>query len=322
VDAFALARLVVGAAFLAAAAALDLRTRRVQDPLWITLGTVGIIVLAIDIANSYGALTSTAAARQWLILASAAILFYAVFFGKPILDEDGVRLRPLRVLTLAAAAAAFFAGVLLPDPLAGMFLPAGARILSVIGLATVPILILVYQGLFQLGLLRGGADAKAMITLALLIPLYPDASPFPLLAEPANVRGTMELLFPFSLTVLVDAAILFLAVPLAYFVINAVRSELEMPQAFFGTKASLDRLPPHVWLMERVDRRGERIAVLFPARRQDESEDIAKLRAAGADRVWVQPKVPFMVPLLAGFLLAFFAGNLMLAFLTAILPHA
>jgi hypothetical protein len=28
-----------------------------------------------------------------------------------------------------------------------------------------------------------------------------------------------------------------------------------------------------------------------------------------------------MVPLLAGFLLAFFVGNLMLGFLTAVLPH-
>jgi len=285
------------------------------------MGTAGLVVLALDVATSYGALTSNAAVGQWLVLASAAILFYAVFYGKPILDEDGVHLRPIRILVLGAAAAAFFAGVLLPDPLKGMFLPCCVRIIPVLALASAPVLILVYQGFYQLGLLRGGADAKAMVALAVLVPLYPDASPFPVLGLPANVQGTMQALFPFSLTVLVNAAILFLLVPLAYAVVNAVRRELEFPQAFFGTKAPLDRLPPHVWLMERVDRQGERVAVLFPAHREDESEEIAKLKAAGADRVWVQPKVPFMVPLLAGFLLAFFAGNLMLAFLTAVLPH-
>jgi prepilin signal peptidase PulO-like enzyme (type II secretory pathway) len=73
--------------------------------------------------------------------------------------------------------------------------------------------------------------------------------------------------------------------------------------------------------MERVDRHGERVAVLFPSRSKDESEEAEKLRAAGATRVWVQPKVPFLVPLLLGFLLALLVGNLMLGFLTAVLPR-
>lgn len=314
-DAFAVARLVLGAGFLAVAAFLDVRTRRVRDLLWIAFGTVGLLVLALDIATSFYA------ANHWLLLGSAAILFYAVFYGKPILDEDGVHLKPARLLVLVAAAAAWFGGVLLPNPVDTMMLPAFARVVPIPELASVSVLILIYQLFYQTGLLRGGADAKAMLALTILVPLYPDASPFPLLTVPASVRSTMQLLFPFSLTVLVNAAILFLVVPVAYLIVNAVRGDLELPQAFFGTKASLDHLPPHVWLMERVDRRGERVAVLFPSHRADESEEITKLRAAGADRVWVQPKVPFMVPLLVGFLLAFFVGNLMLGFLTAVLPH-
>ena len=321
-DALALSRLALGAAFLTVAAALDVRTRRVRDRLWVALGTAALIVLGVDIATSYAASSSNAVVTLWLLLASAAILFYAVFYGKPILDEDGIHLRPLRLLVLGAAAAAFFAGVLLPNPVDPHYPAAEARVIPILELATAPVLILVYQGFYQLGLLRGGADAKAMIALALLVPLYPNAAPFPILAVPANVQGPMQILFPFSLTVLVNAAVLFLAVPVAFLLVNAVRGETEFPQAFFGTKASLDRLPAHAWLMERVDRHGERVAVLFPSHREDETEEIAKLRAAGADRVWVQPKVPFMAPLLVGFLLAFFVGNLMLAFLTAVLPHA
>lgn len=314
-DAFAVARLVLGAGFLAVAAFLDVRTRRVRDLLWVALGTAGSALLAIELV------AENATPNEWLLLGSGAILYYAVFYGKPLLDEDGPHLRPVRLLVLAAAAAGFVAALALPVMVSTTTIGPGGDLDRIARLASMPVLILVYQGFYQLGLLRGGADAKAMMALTLLVPLYPDASPFPVLTIPPSVQGTMQILFPFSLTVLVNAAILFLAVPIAYLVVNASRGDLELPQALFGTKASLDHLPPHVWLMERVDRRGERVAVLFPAHRADESEETARLKAAGADRVWVQPKVPFMVPLLVGFLLAFVVGNLMLGFLTAVLPH-
>lgn len=317
-DAFGIARLVIGTAFLAVAAFLDVRSRRVRDPLWVVLGTVGLVVLVIDFV------ATGADANRWLLLGSAAILFFAVFYGKPLLDEDGFHLRPVRLLVLALAAAAFAAAVLIPEPPL-LLLPHAVfvlfRTIPFAALVSMPVLMVLYQVFYQLGLLRGGADTKAIMALTLLVPYYPDLSPFPLLTIPSNVASTMETLFPFSLIVLVNAAILFLFVPLAHLVANAARGDVELPQALFGTKASLDHLPPHVWLMERVDRHGERVAVLFPSRKKDESEEIAKLRAAGADRVWVQPKIPFLVPLVIGFLLSFFVGNLMLAFLTAVLPH-
>lgn len=314
-DVFAVARVVVGTGFLSVAAGYDVRTRRVRDPIWIALGTVGLILLALDVG------TSTWAWNDWLFAASAAILFYAVFFGKPILDEDGVHLRPVRLALLGAAAVGWLGGLLLPLPVYYVQTGAAGRFVSLAQLATAPVLLVVYQGFYQVGLLRGGADTKAMMALTLLVPVYPDAAPFPLVSLPVSVATPMENLFPFSLIVLVDAAILFLAVPVGYAAVNAVRGEFEWPQAFFGTKASLERLPPHAWLMERIDRHGEHVAVLFPSRSKDEADEIAKLKAAGADRVWVQPKVPFLVPLLVGFLLAFFVGNLMLGFLMAVLPH-
>ena len=153
-DAFAVARLVLGAGFLAVAAFLDVRTRRVRDLLWIAFGTVGLLVLALDIATSFYA------ANHWLLLGSAAILFYAVFYGKPILDEDGVHLKPARLLVLVAPAAAWFGGVLLPNPVDTMMLPAFARVVPIPELASVSVLILIYQLFYQTGLLRGGADAK------------------------------------------------------------------------------------------------------------------------------------------------------------------
>lgn len=312
-DPFALARLVVGAGFLAVAAASDLRTRRVRDPLWIALGTVGLFLLAVEVALSYWYW------NDWLLLACAAILFYAIFFGKPILDEDGAHLRPVRVLWLGTAAAAFVAALLLPNPWAQALLPAGAVVLLDVELATVPVMVLLYQGFYQVGLLRGGADAKGLIALTLLVPLYPDASPFPWIQAAPAVTDAMQVFFPFSLVVLVDALVLALAVPLGYLLVNAARGDFGAAM-WRGTRVPIDRRPKHSWLMERVDARGERYVVLFPSHHADEDGEIAKLRAAGATHVWVERKAPLILLLFFGFLLAYFVGNLVVGFLTAVLP--
>lgn len=309
-----MARLLLGAGFLAVAAYFDLRTRRVRDPLWIALGTVGLIALALDILSSYYWW------NQWLLLASAALLFYAVFYGKPILDEDGVHLRPMRILLLGAAAAAWVGGVFLPNPVDQMFLPLGAKVVSVPYLATAPVMIIIYQLFYQGGLLRGGADAKAMMALTLLVPLYPDASPFPLLATPASVQAVMQLFFPFSLAVLTNAAILALGVPVGYTLLNLARGDLGAAM-WRGTREPIDQIPRHSWVMERVDHQGHRYTVLFPSHRHDNADHLAKLRGVGATHVWVERQVPLILLICVGFLLAFFVGNLMLGFLTAVLPH-
>jgi preflagellin peptidase FlaK len=125
----------------------------------------------------------------------------------------------------------------------------------------------------------------------------------------------LRVAFPFSLVIYVDAAILFLAVPVVLFLRNAIRGDFGLPQAFLGYRVPIDRIPSKAWLMERINNRGEHILVLFPKRGGDRSEDLARLRAAGVDKVWVTPQIPFMVPLLGGFWLAFFVGNVLLGVL-------
>lgn len=312
-DVFAAVRLAGGAAVLAVAAASDVRTRHVRDRWWIILGTAGLLLLAAELAATY------AAVNHWLLLGSAAILFYAVFYGKPILEEDGLHLRPVRILVLAAAAVGFLGGVVLPFQPES--LPVGTQVLPIAELASAPVLVVLYQVFYQLGLLHGGADAKALIAVALLVPTYPEASPFPWVSLDPRTAGTLQTLFPFSFVVLVNAAILFLAVPLAYLVLNAARGDVKLPQALLGTRARLDALPDHTWLMEKIDRRGEHVLVLFPRRDVDREGEAAKLREVGVTKVWVTHQVPFVVPLFAGYLLAFLAGNLLLGFLSAVLPR-
>ncbi|OGS48186.1 MAG: hypothetical protein A3K68_06600 [Euryarchaeota archaeon RBG_16_68_13] len=297
VDAFAAARLVTGTGLLALASAWDVRTRRVPDPLWIALGAAGLVLLAAE------SVLSGAGLEAYALAGGTAILFAAVFFGDPLFDEHGFRLRPARLGAFGLAGVLVGWGVVaardLGDPRAASFWQ----------LLTMPALVLVYQTLYQVGLLHGGADAKALIALTLLVPTYPDAFPWPLLAIDPLLEPAMRILFPFSFVAFVDAAVLYLTFPVGFLAVNTARGDLRWPQALFGFRADLDRLPKHVWLMERIDDRGEHVLVLMPRRRSDPEEQARKLRDAGIHRAWVQPKVPFMVPLFAGFLAAFLVGN-------------
>ncbi|HYT00652.1 MAG TPA: A24 family peptidase C-terminal domain-containing protein [Thermoplasmata archaeon] len=301
-DAFAATRLAIGAGFLVVAAAMDVRTRRVRDPLWIGLGTIGLILIATELA------LANATWEDWSLIASGAILFYTVFFGRPLFDEEGFRVRPRRVLVFAGAAALFFL------PLGAASAGSGR---SSAELASMPVMILVYQAFYRARLLHGGADAKGLIALTMLLPTYPDASPFPVLAPDPRVQSLIRVIFPFSLVVWVDAAILALAIPLGLFLYNAARGDLAFPHAFLGYRARLDPFPKHAWLMERITAAGEHVLVLFPRRGEDPAAEITKLRSAGIERAWVTPQTPFMVPLLLGFLLAFLAGNLLIGILGA-----
>ncbi len=308
-DALALARLAIGAGFLAVAAASDLRTRKVRDPLWVAMGTVGLVLVLIEVVNAAGP-------ELLALVGATAILFYSVFYGEPILDEKGVHLRPLRVGLFALAALLVLASAWWVFGTGNGDAAAYSRLLGM------PAMILVYEAFYQLDLLRGGADAKALIALTVLLPTYPDAAPFPVLQGAPAVQSAMQVFFPFSLLALMDGVLLSLVVPLAYFVLNVARREFEWPVGFLGTKVPIDAIPPHAWLMERVDERGERYAVLRPMWDKDASAEVAKLRAAGASRVWIERQIPLVVVILAGFLCAFFLGNLILGALNAVLPPA
>jgi len=63
--------------------------------------------------------------------------------------------------------------------------------------------------------------------------------------------------------------------------------------------------------MEKMED-GEMVTELFPKRgtKKQLLRDIKALQKAGKKKVWVTPKIPFMVPMVAGYLLAFVAGNL------------
>ena len=302
-DVFAATRLAIGTALLLIAAVSDVRTRRVRDPLWIALGSIGLILLAVHLSLDPSDLVTPA------LLGSAAILFYAIFFGAPLFDEDGFHPGPVRLALFALATVLFLA------PAAIQAARGESLSQRTLELYSMPAMVIAYQLFYRTRLLHGGADAKALIALSLLVPTHPDMALFPLFGMDPRVEGLLRITLPFSLIIWVNAAFLFLAVPIGLLVLNAIRGDFAFPQAFLGYRVGTDSIPRHAWLMEKIDRQGNRVLVLFPRRGGDPAGDLARLRDAGVDRVWVTPQIPFMVPLFVGFLLAFVLGNVLVGLL-------
>lgn len=174
----------------------------------------------------------------------------------------------------------------------------------------IPLFAALVYALWYVGLIAGGADAKALMALGLLLP-YPVR-----LAEGMPRWSAPVAYWPAAAAVLGNALLLFLAVPVGFLVWNALRGHLRLPHALLGVKRpARDVQRGHVWPMEVVDEKGRRSTRLFPARipASEIDELFARVQALGDERVWVTPKIPFMVPLLAGFVAAFGLGDLLFA---------
>ena len=167
-------------------------------------------------------------------------------------------------------------------------------------LAIVPLVMALLYGAFHVGLIYGGADAKAVMALAVLLP-------FPLAG---TLVATNPSLMPGWFAVVGNSLLVFLVIPLAYAALNLARRDLAFPYTLLGVRVDVDGIETrHVWPMERIEE-GRRVRQLFPRRDVEITQEAEALRAAGVTRVWATPKVPFMIPLAVGFLAAFLLGDL------------
>jgi preflagellin peptidase FlaK len=300
VDGFAAFRLLAGLAFLGFASYRDLKTRRVPDEVWIVMGVLALVLLEVEFVQG------EAPWEHQLLLVSTAIIFFGVFFGEEMWTEEGFRLRPIRLLVYAIA------GLLLVFLAFHFWNTSGSDSDAFWGHLSMPIMLVLAHLFYQFGLLRGGADAKAFMSIAILVPIYPsiDAG-LPLVGLAPIIQHAVDLMFPFTLVALLDAALLLVLLPLFFLAFNASRADIKGIQALFGYRVDIDRVPKFVWLMDRVEN-GEHLRILLPRKREDRNEQIVKLREKGFDRVWVTPQIPFLVPMTFGFAAAFLVGNFIL----------
>ncbi len=186
-------------------------------------------------------------------------------------------------------------------------------------------------GIFYSGSM-GGADCKIFIGITTLFPIV-ISSPLPVLSEiNPLVEGTRRVLPMFSLSWLLNSLLISLGVPVVLGVRNTydyLRGRITdvglrtIPAFFVGYRTRVGKLRPSFVLpLERFeDIEGETVRVLRYTRgvleESEERELIERVRENLDDEqlIWVFPYVPFILPMLAGYFLTLFAGDLLVNFL-------
>jgi preflagellin peptidase FlaK len=294
-----LLRLLIGMVFFGFASYSDVKTRRVRNEVWMVLGLIGFLVLGIDLFDQ-----PDATWVHYLIFIPAGILFYEVYIERDMIIDEGLHFVPLSF--------ALYGSVVIVLAMQTFLLYQDPNQMDLfLRLLTIPAMIIIAHIFFQTGLLKGGADAKALMSLAVLVPFYPAFYGFPLIELASQAGSLMGIVFPFSLVILMNSAILTVFAPLVFLAINARKGDLEFPQCLFGYKARLSEFPKFAWLMERA-RDGRVETRVFPKRRGNKEEEIQALTDLGREEAWATPQLPFMVPMFFGLLISFLIGNLVL----------
>ena len=169
-----LTRLAIALALMSYAAVLDWRTRRVANWVWMLMGSLGLILLAIEMLHSDNTLGLTGDIWPYfLIFIPIIVLFIEPF------REVGYEVKGIDMVSIILGL------IGLMGALALLYLEGTTR--PVIILLSIPVMMLFFILFYYVGLIHGGADAKAFIVLAILFPVYPVIQGLPLIKYPLNI---------------------------------------------------------------------------------------------------------------------------------------
>ncbi|MDR2846311.1 MAG: hypothetical protein LBV63_03415 [Candidatus Methanoplasma sp.] len=275
---FGIAALVITILVLVSASLSDWKEREVSDVHWAVIGAVGLLMFTLysvvegGIRWEYLCLS----AATTMVLADILwdkewnpIIFYpvmAVLFIVPLYSNAG-------------------------DPLN-------------IAWASIPACYLVVMGMYLFGIIRGGADAKCVISLSILFPVYPSFFGFPIIPVPGDAAN--EIFVP-AISVLFLAALFSVVALCIYFAAVNIRNGDRGRHFFSGYRLTIgDAEMSKVWPVEdAVD------GIIVHSRISDEdlSGVYARLREANAEKVWVTPMIPFIIPLYAATVFILVIGN-------------
>ena len=296
-----LAEIAILFAGFAYAAVADWRTREVTDRLWQVMGGLGLVLGAVGLLPS-GLLGVT----LWVVVGALTLqhMFPWSLHGRLAGYDDFFELAAYLVVIALVIGAAFEYGV-------G---PVGAVPYVVIAwLASVRFA----RGLFEAGLLFGGADAKAVMIAGVLVPVL--ASP---LVGATSASGPLLRYLPLPVNLVMNAALLSAAIPLGLALRNAARRESHGLGTFTGYSIAVRDLPHRfVWVRNPMsgEARAEEDAIETSEQDRQRRERIAReLSNRGVARIWVTPQIPYLVVLTCGAVAAVLAGNLVLDLITLV----
>lgn len=173
----------------------------------------------------------------------------------------------------------------------------------------------------------GGADVKALMAIALMFPYYPHISIAGIWLPITDVSRSIV----FGLAVFGNALALNLVVPVAVLIYNLATVPLgelvsSPMMALTGYKASTESLNgKYVRLMHRYTEKDGRLEIkrAFSGTEIDKDtyDKIAKWKNTGLvnSKVWVTPKLPFLIPITLGFIVTIVYGDILTQIITLIL---
>ena len=262
----------VPAVVLVHAAVCDMRTREVPDWHWAAIGLIGPILCLLSV-QGLSVCAPLGSAMLTVCMLSERL--------------DGFRAVPV----IAASAALMSVPVLTED--SGWARYAGLSALA---------MYLLFYAMYATGLLRGGADAKCLMSLALAFPVYPVSDPLPILWA---VDQPESLVVNPSMSVTVVSLALSLSSVLYVLGVN-IREGYRGRRMLTAFPIDVGRArAAFVWPVERmVD------GVTVPCREYDSKERILdELESAGVARVMVTPMIPFVVPAAVSFAVVVLLGS-------------
>ena len=255
---YTLAAVVILVVILLSASMHDLRSREVPDIHWAAICAVGIVMMIISI------LDGTVTVQRIMILIGSIMIIADILY-----DRDLPQ----------------YAEILFYGTLAVMFMYPVMTAMDdtfVVSSLAIPICYLLFVVLFFGGMIKGGADVKCLISLAIIFPMYPVLYGYPIIGVPEPIISSM-ISFPLAVLLYASLFSLILMVPLV--VRNIRLGDTRFPNMLIGYRMrSEDVEGHHVWPMG------------------DGAEEDGK--------VWVTPKIPFIIPITAAVVFTMFVGNL------------
>jgi len=269
---------VITIAILLSASVYDWKEREVSNLHWIVIGVSGLILFTVY------SILETGFRGEYLLLVTGTILILLDLFVEK-------EFNPLIFYFLLAVLFIVALYGNLSDPV-------------MVAWAAIPICYMLFMGMYIFDIIRGGADAKCLIVLSIMFPLYPMMFGMPLI----EISDTlMSQIFVFSITTLFIAALMMIPMMLWFFGRNAVKGDF-CRKAVHGYKMKLEKArTSKVWPIEDM-KDGEKISITVP---EDEEVDeiYSRLEEAGYDEVWVTPMIPFLIPITAAVIFILIVGN-------------
>jgi len=251
--------LIITMTVLISASVQDIKRREVSDIHWLILGIAGVVIM---MAGMSGHVT----AGRIMIAAGTAMIVFDLLYGR----EWTARLDMMfyALMSMMFAVPLIFSH---GDPF-------------VTNAAVIPLCYLIFAAMFYTGVIKGGADVKCLITVAIIFPMYPEIYGYPLIAVPDHVVSAV---ISFPLAVLFHASLISMSAIVFVIARNLIRGDTELPNMLTGYRMNAaDADKAHVWYM--------------------------KERSADAcGKIWVTPKIPFIVPITAAVLFVTTVGNIL-----------